>query len=177
MVRKPQQEFNILGMEKPKDRFGGSLLKGNPKTRRPLESKLPIHLILRARVGGMRKPQAFVDVDRIIRKVAEKHGVTIYKYANVGNHLHLLIKIRNIPSWARFIRELTGRIAQFMREFLGLTGESFWLVRPFTRIVRSWKTCFQIAKEYIQLNVLEAEGFINRRETKTLRDYRAIFDG
>jgi hypothetical protein len=55
-------------------------------------------------------------------------------------------------------------------------GESFWALRPFTRIVRGWRKAFQIAKAYVELNLLEAEGFISRSEIKTLRDFRAIFD-
>jgi hypothetical protein len=43
--RKKQLEFDL---EKPGASFGGSLLKGNPKRRRPLDGKLPIHLTLRS---------------------------------------------------------------------------------------------------------------------------------
>jgi hypothetical protein len=166
MRRRGQQEFEGFGFKRPKDAFGGSLLKGNPKTKRPLESKLPILLTLRANKSAMRLPKTIGKVDQMVYGIAKKHGVTIYEYANVGNHLHILIKISRVGRWAPFIRELTGRIAQV----IGLR----WMVRPHTRIVRGWRKAYKIAKEYVNLNILEAEGFIKRSETRTLRDLRVL---
>jgi len=171
--RKKQLEFNSLGFERPGDCFGGGLLKGNPKTKRPLDSKLPIHLTLRARKSVLRLPKVFAKVNVIIRETAARHGVKVYKFANVGNHIHLALKIPRLGSWAAFIRELTGRIALACRDVYGEKG--FWMFRPHTRIVRGWKKAFKIVKDYIYLNWCEAEGHISRKETKTLKDLRAIF--
>ncbi len=172
--RKSQQEFIGKGFTKPGDEFGGSLLKGNPKRKRPLESKLPIHLTLRATKSSLRTPKTQTLVAELVYGTAKKYGVTIYKFANVGNHLHILIKISRISRWSAFIRELTGRIAQVATAQLGLSG-GFWLYRPHTRIVRGWNRAYRTAKMYVHLNWLQAEGFISRRETKTLKDLRAIF--
>ncbi len=162
---------------KPKDCFGGSLLKNsNAKTKRPLESKLPIHLVLRSKSSVLRLPKTFAKVNDCVGVIARKHGVRIYKYSNVGNHLHLLIKIVRVGAWAAFIRELSGRIAQVAQGLGGQEkGRKFWTQRPFTRIVRGWREAFQIAKQYIALNELEANGFISRKETKSLKDLRMIF--
>lgn len=173
--RKPQQEFLGEGFEKFSDSFGGTLLKGNPKRARPLDSKFPIHLTLRSSKSVLRLPKAFGRVEEIIKVVAAKHGVKIYKMANVGNHLHFAIKIPHVRRWAAFIRELTGRLALALRDLLG--GEKLWLFRPHTRIVRGWKKAFRTLKLYIDLNIWEAEGFISRKDIKTLKDLRAIFDG
>ena len=170
--RKHQQEFQGHGFAKACDSFGGSLLKGNPKGRRPLHSKLPIHLTLRARKSVLRTPKNFGAVEQTIKQVAGKHGVRIYKHANVGNHLHLAIKIPPVRRWAAFIREITGRIALLCRLEGGL-----WMFRPHTRIIRGWRKAFSLIKEYIELNQAEADGHIDRRQTKTLRDYRLIFSG
>lgn len=166
-MRKKQLEFK--GFKRPKDAFGGSLLKGNPKTKRPLSSKLPIHVVLRANRGGMRAPVMFGKVNSKVYETAKKYGVRVYEFANVGNHLHMVARVTNIRLWAAFIRELASGIVQA----LGLTG--YWKHRPFTRIIRGWRRAFQDAKEYVHLNVLEAEGFISRKDTKTLKDLRAIF--
>ncbi len=174
--RRAQLEFAGKGFRKPGDEFGGSLLKGNPKCKRPLDSKFPVHLVLRATRGGMRLPKAFSVVNEIVTKTAQKHGFKVYRYANVGNHLHLLVKINHVRDWPAFIRELCGRIAQTMRELIKLPqGEAFWLFRPFTRIVRGWHKAFRSVCDYIHLNFLEAEGFISRKETKSLKDLRAIW--
>lgn len=164
------------------------MLKGNAKSKRPLASKLPIHLVLRANRSVLRLPKTFAMVDQLTRQTASKHGIKIYKVANVGNHLHLLIKLRRIEGWAAFIRELTGRLAQEVQGRLPLdswksrrddtsagTSGSFWRYRPFTRIVRGWQHAFHSAKEYLELNRLEAEGFISRKETKTLKELRLIW--
>jgi putative transposase len=168
-----QKQFEGEEFIRPKDSFGGALLKNShAKTQRPLDSKLPIHMTLKAKKSVMRLPKNFKLVNTTVARVCKKHGVTIYKYANVGNHLHLVIKIPGRRRWAAFIRELTGRVAQPIKD----NGESFWALRPFTRIVRGWRKAFQIAKAYVELNLLEAEGFISRREIKTLKDLRALFD-
>lgn len=188
-------QFSLAGRDfiRPNDSFGGSLLKGNPKTKRPLASKLPIHLVLRAQRSVLRLPKTFATVDQLTIQTARKHGVKIYKVANVGNHLHLLIKLRHIDGWAAFIRELTGRIAQEVQDRLTMNSTesspslvnsanadstaraAFWRYRPFTRIVRGWQIAFRSAKEYLELNRLEAEGFISRKETKTLKELRLIW--
>ncbi len=177
-MRRRQLEFQISGMERHEDWFGGSYLKNShAKRKRPLDSRFAIHTVLRAQKGGMRLPKTLQSVNRIVRSTCQKHGVRLYEYANVGNHLHLLIKIPHVRRWSAFIRELTGRIAQYMQTILTepKSSLSFWKQRPFTRIVRSWKKAYKIAKDYVVLNQLEAEGFISRSETKTLKDLREIW--
>ena len=67
-----QTSFEGKGFDKPGDCFGGSLLKGNnPKTKRPLESKLPIHLVLRAKNGTMRLPKTFKLVNDIVGEISK----------------------------------------------------------------------------------------------------------
>jgi hypothetical protein len=88
------------------------------------------------------------------------------------------IQIKKAILWPRFIRELTGRLAQFLQNLDGQqTAESFWDHRPFTRVVAGRKKPFQILKEYLYFNHLEAEGHINRQEMGALRDLRAFLSG
>jgi REP element-mobilizing transposase RayT len=176
--RTHQQEFQAEEFNKQKDSFGGALLKGNnAKIKRPLESKLPIHLVLRSNKGGMRHPKSIDVVHGTVRDVSKKHGVTVYHNANVGNHLHMVIKIPARTRWSAYIRELTGRIAQRVQGLKGTEAAAlkFWKDRPFTRIIRSWRKAFKAALEYVELNLLEAEGFISRKQVKTLKDLRAIW--
>lgn len=173
--RKRQQEFVGEGFAKPKDSFGGETIRGNARSARPLDSKLPIHLTLRASKSVLRTPKYFGVVERLIAGVARKHGVRVYKHANVGNHMHLVIKIPHVRRWAAFIRELTGRIGLALKSLMG--GQKLWAFLPHTRVVRGWKKAFGIVKEYIELNQWEAEGIISRKDIKTLKDLRAIFDG
>jgi REP element-mobilizing transposase RayT len=160
---------------KPKDVFGGSLLTSNPKGKRPLHSKLPILLTLRAERSCLRKPGAFHVVNQLVRATAKRHGIRIYKYANVGNHLHILIKIPHVHRWAAFIRELTGRIAQALLARIDLPKNlRFWKFRPHTRIVRGWQKAYTTAKEYIYLNQLEADGCIDRKQIPNLKALKRL---
>ncbi len=124
----------------------------------------------------MRLPKSFARVDQIVYRTAKKHGMKVYTYANVGNHLHLVMKVSRIQRWPAFIRELTGRIAKLVKTLgIAAKGENYWLYRPFTRIVNGWNKAFRAVKEYVVLNQLEAEGHIDRRETKSLRELREIW--
>lgn len=131
---------------------------------------------MRAEKSILRLPKAFAIVKQCIETTANKYGVRVYKEANVGNHLHLVIKLTRTSLWSPFIRELSGRIAQKLCEEFNLNFESgFWKFRPHTRIVRGWKRAFRIALDYVYLNQLEGEGKIDRKDIKTLAEYRARF--
>lgn len=175
MVKRAKQtEFQISGFSKPGDAFGGFSLKGNARSARPLDSKLPIHLTLRARKSVLRLPKTFLAVEKIVQQTAKKYGIKIFKQANVGNHMHILLQM-NTWLWPKFIRELTGRIAQALGH-LGLSdAEGFWRYKPHTRIIRGWKKAFRSVLDYIELNRLEAEGYISRAETKSLKELRLIW--
>lgn len=173
-----QLGFEAAGFAKPGDCFGGSLLKNShAKTKRPLDSKWPIHLVLRSELNVLRSIRSFGPVNAAVARIARKYGVRIYSYANVGNHLHILLRVKSLRLWAAFIRELCGRVAQVAQGLKGpqKSRRKFWKQRPFTRIVRGWNKAFKIAREYVGLNRLEAEGFISRKETKTLKDLRLVF--
>ncbi|MBX3023045.1 MAG: transposase [Bdellovibrionales bacterium] len=135
-----------------------------------------MHLVLRADVTGnlsMRHPSSFLKVNKAVRDLALKYGVTIYEYANVGNHLHILIKIGHRRLWARFIRELTGRIAQQVQGLRGRAkGKRFWLYKPYTRVIQGWGRAYKAAKEYVVFNQWEAEGNISRKDFRSLRELR-----
>jgi REP element-mobilizing transposase RayT len=177
MARRLQQEFQGEGFAKPEDQFGGSLLKNShAKSKRPLSSKFPLHVVLRTHRSQFRLPKNYLRVNETIRKMCRKHGVRLYSYANVGNHLHLLVKLPHVRNWAGFARELAGRLAHLVQ---GLDSQErgglFWKQRPFTRIVRGWKKAYRTVKEYIYLNELEAEGHIDRNETHSLKELRLFF--
>jgi REP element-mobilizing transposase RayT len=157
--------------------FGGSLLKkGNAKTARPLSTKQAMHVVLRSSQAtgewSLRSLKNQKMVERTLRNLARRYGIKIYEFANVGNHLHLLIKLRKRYTFTPFIRALSGIIA------LKVTGTSkleklenkFWDYRPWTRIVE-WKKAYTVARDYVIQNHLEAIGFILHKP----RDYDRYF--
>src|SRR5262245_61664871 len=73
---------------------GGSIGAGRRKVARPLDPKRPLHLVMKSsRARGtwsMLHPQSARGVERLVRRVARKRKIRLYRFANVGNHLHLL---------------------------------------------------------------------------------------
>jgi len=97
-------------------------------------------------------------------QLAKHWGVRIYRFANVGNHIHLLIKVPSRAIWRRFIRELSGGIAVIVtgaRKGSSLTknesGRGFWDGLVFTRIVKFGRDFFGV-KTYLAKNLFEAAG-------------------
>ena len=101
----------------------------------------------------------------------------ILSLANVGNHLHLHLKLSHRATYAPFIRAVTGAIA------IAVSGRSrwravvtagkavkrklhFWDYRPFTRVVVGFRA-FLSLKDYILINQLEGQGYF-RHEARML---------
>ncbi|MEO5668053.1 MAG: transposase [Bdellovibrionota bacterium] len=152
--------------------FGGSLLKSShAKSSRPLSSKHALHIVLRSEwAQGARTMLKHEQVIRnTLLKLGRKHGVKVYRVANAGNHLHLLVRFTKRRGLQNFLRGASGLIA---RKMLGAERgrahkDSFWSQRPFTRIV-SWGKDFDSVLAYVKLNTLEALGFLSRKFTRAL---------
>ena len=90
--------------------------------------------------------------------------------ANVGNHLHLHIKLSHRYSYTPFIRAVTAAIAMAVtgasrwRPLAELCDGRFWDFRPFTRVVTGFKDHLGL-KKYIELNQLEGAG-LNREQAR-----------
>ncbi len=96
--------------------------------------------------------------------LAKRWGVRLYRYANVGNHIHLLIRVPSRIIWKRFLRELAGGIAIIVtgaKKGASLnkneTGRSFWDHLTFTRIVHFGRD-FKGMGRYLIKNLFEAAG-------------------
>ncbi len=95
--------------------------------------------------------------------------------ANVGNHIHIHLKLSSRFTYNGFIRAITGGIAVAILGKRGGgvgTGESrdearrFWDRRPFTRVVVSLRAILNL-RDYIRMNELEGLGF-SRTETRQM---------
>lgn len=112
----------------------------------------------------MLHPDHCDHIHAFTHKTAKRWGVRIYRYANVGNHIHLLIRVRSRAAWQRFVRELSGGIAMIVtgaRKGAGLAkneqGRSFWDHLAFTRIVTFGREFAGVAR-YLIKNLFEAAG-------------------
>ena len=142
--------------------FGGSLLKSNPKTKRPISTTQAIHLVLKSQhaVGkhSMLHSYNTKKIEFVILAQAKCWGIKIYHYVNVGNHLHLVIKLNNRRSFNLFIRAITGLIARHvLNAERGSAKEvQFWAARPFTRII-SWGRDYLNINKYMKKNKGQAK--------------------
>jgi REP element-mobilizing transposase RayT len=153
---------------------GGSLRPGKRKTARAIDPKQLIHTVLRSTQArgqwSLLHSKNRAHVDEAARRIARKHGIRLHHYANVGNHLHLLVKTPTRTAFKSFLRELTGVIAIIVTgakkgNALQKRGEGmrgFWDFLPYTRIV-SWGRDLANLKLYFVKNLFEAAGLLTRK--------------
>jgi hypothetical protein len=147
--------------------FGGMLLKGNAKQKRPLSSKHAVHMVLKSELAvGARsflRPKNVKHIERIIRTQAQVFGVRLYHFVNVGNHLHLVLRLPPLAysssrtAFFSFVRAVTGLIARHVVQAERSRPKSvrFWTARPFTRLL-SWGRDFTSVSRYMEKNRSEA---------------------
>lgn len=154
---------------------GGEHTKNKRKTRRPFDPKQALHVVLRSSQArgkfSMLSPRHCNHIRNLMDRLKMRWGVSVYRYANVGNHIHLLIRAKSRSDWQGFIRELSGGIAMMVTgakkgnglersKTAGLPESAkrgFWDHLVFTRIVGFGKD-FKGVAEYVLTNLWEAAG-------------------
>ncbi len=147
---------------------GGEHTKNKRKIRRPIDPKQALHVVLRSSQArgssSMLHPKHCDHIHDFTEALAKRWGVRLYRYANVGNHIHLLIKVPSRLIWRRFLRELAGGIAIIVtgaKKGASLnkneTGRGFWDHLAFTRIVHFGRD-FRGMGRYLIKNLFEAAG-------------------
>jgi len=109
---------------------------------------------------SFRRQENAKKIEEILGRFAPKYGINILSLANVGNHLHMQMKLSNRHTYKKFIRAITAAIA------MAITGMSrwnkldikFWDYRPYTRVVQSFRGFLNL-KAYIRINQLEGFGY------------------
>jgi hypothetical protein len=179
-VAKKQLSFLGPGLKPVASQFGGALLKGNPKEKRPLTLKTPLHLVLKSQKAfgpsSMLAKAHAKKIDQLVRKQASACGVKIYHFVNVGNHLHLVVRLQDRRLYRVFIRAVSGLIArQVLGTERGPQAEApelsadlevisetktkktqFWVARPFTRLV-TWGPDYKGLSRYMKKNQAQAD--------------------
>jgi REP element-mobilizing transposase RayT len=161
--KKNKYQFAFFA-ESPSAHGGELQKKRKGRKRRPLCTRYTIHLVVRSTKAkaewSFLKPKNRAHIKRILNKFAKKWGVILVNGANVGNHLHLQIRLVSMRTYTPFIRAVTSAIA------MAITGTSrwtpkyitrFWDYRPFTKIVNTLKYKENL-KCYMKINRLEGCG-------------------
>jgi hypothetical protein len=170
--------------KKTENQFGGSLILGKRKTARVLDTRKPIHFVLKSQ-----KSVQLHSNRRLLRQLlfcfAKKFGVKVYSESVQKDHWvqrapsalvyerssfrdpwHFCIQITNRALYRSFIRALTGTIALKL-------GKGLWIQRPFSRIV-TWGRDFLNVLDYILLNECEVSGIVPYAIRKSRRQKSGV---
>ena len=132
--------------------FGGSLaVKGKRKTARVLDSRKPLHFVLKSKKYTNLYSHRIL-LRKLLHFYAKRFGVKVYKESVQKDHFHFCIKITNRALYRGFIRALTGVISQKL-------GKGIWALIPYSRVV-SWGREFFAVLDYVLLNDCEVSGIV-----------------
>lgn len=130
--------------------YGGELSRGKRKSQRPLCTNSPIHLVLKSNKAFGRRSLLHPKNRRMLLKYTRRFifrfHVRLYSFANVGNHIHIVIRVPDRQAYISFISALTGTISKMIFKAAGM-----WDLLPFTRVA-TWGRGFQIVKKYVERN-------------------------
>ena len=158
------------------DHFGGCAEEERTTRRsrqfRPVSTQKTMHLMLKSKNATGDWSMLTVKNKRIVShclaQYARKYGVKVTSFVNVGNHLHLQIKVPHRQCYIRFIRVFTSTVAVKITRssrWNRRTLQKFWTQRPFTRFVSGMKD-FLGLQDYFEINRRESLGW-SRRAAET----------
>src|SRR5262249_30327063 len=125
-----------------------------------VSTRCAMHLTLHSKraVGAWGLLRHRRAVREVLRACAQQNGVKVYDFANVGSHLHLLVRARRRDGFQRFLRSFAGIVARKVtgaRRGRPLRGGPFWSGLAWSRIV-SWGRDYWGVRHYIFRNRIEA---------------------
>jgi len=146
------------------------------RKRRPRGTDRSMHVVIKSDLAkghlNLRRHQE--KIRRLIFKIGFKRNVRIYRMVNVGNHIHLSLRLKNVSSWKGFISGITGGIASIVGFKKSQAHPTFWNSRPFTRAV-NWGSDYRQLKNYFAYNFLQTTGLIPLHKPKNWRRVVELF--
>src|SRR6266850_12225 len=138
---------------------GGAVRRGLRKLERPVSTRRPMHVVLsseRARgAWSLRRHER--TVRDALRKMAHRFGVRVYDFANVGSHLHLLVRARRRDAFQAFLRAFAGMVARRVTGARrGRPIGRFFSSTAWSRVV-AWGRDYLGVRHYVFRNAIEAE--------------------
>ncbi|HEY3594760.1 MAG TPA: transposase [Polyangiaceae bacterium] len=148
-----------IAKELARTEHGGDSRRGLRKLERPVSTRRPIHVTLhstRAR-GSWSLLRHRREVREALLRCARRSDIKVYAFANVGSHLHLLVRARQRPQFQAFLRSFSGIVARVVtgaRRGRPLSGGAFWNGLAWSRVI-TWGREYKAVRHYIYRNRIE----------------------
>ena len=152
---------------------GGEIRLGRRKLARPISSRRPLHLVMRSSRAQGRWSMRTKTNDQVVRtglrRYARRYGIKVYEFANVGNHLHLLVRTKCRLGLQNFLRVFAGVTARRVTGARpGHRIGKFWEYLAYSRVM-TWGRDFLGVRAYVAANEAECEGSIPPRVHAAVR--------
>jgi REP element-mobilizing transposase RayT len=159
-----------LGAELARTEHGGALRRGRRKLERPVSTRRPMHVVLASKraQGDWSLRKHARSVRSTLRALAQRFGIRVYRFANVGTHLHLLVRARRREAFQAFLRSFAGIVARRVTGARrGRPSGRFFSALAWSRVV-SWGRDYFGVRHYVFRNAIEGnEGTAVRRALET----------
>jgi REP element-mobilizing transposase RayT len=155
-----------LRAELARTEHGGAVRPHRRKLERPVSTRRPMHVVLSSRrargewnLRGHERP-----IRKALRDMARRFGVRVYEFANVGSHLHMLVRARRREAFQNFLRSFAGIVARRVTGARrGRPAGAFFSGLAWSRVVSWGRDCLGV-RHYIFRNEIEASsGSVVRR--------------
>jgi REP element-mobilizing transposase RayT len=158
----PKRSQQLTLFKAPSLEHGGDRRRGRRKVARPFSPRLSTHLVLRSSKArgawSLLHRSNRAPLERLIYTRAAAADVKVYRLANVGNHLHLLVKAPTREAFQSFLRTLAGLSARLITGARkGLAQGKFWDAPAYSRVVPG--AAFRAVSAYFEKNEFDAIGF------------------
>ena len=145
-----------------------------------MDPKSTLHLVLKSsRARGqwsLLAKRNKLKVEDTLKKLARQNGIKIYRFINVGNHLHILIQAQRRENFQRFLRLFTGRVAMMITGAKkGNKQGKFWDGLAFTRVVK-WGHDFKSMTRYFLKNEIESLGYQTQVAKQLIHQGQVVFE-
>src|SRR5260221_2591447 len=149
---------------------GGEVRQGRRKLERPVSVRRPMHVVLTSQraVGpwSLRKHERAVR--EALRAMARRFGIRVYDFANVGTHLHLVVRARRREAFQSFLRSFAGIVARRVTGARrGRPSGRFFSGLAWSRVV-GWGRDYLGVRHYVFRN--EIEGTLGARVRRAFED-------
>jgi REP element-mobilizing transposase RayT len=146
-------------IELARTQHGGDFRRGERKLERPVSTRRPMHVVLTSRRA--RGPWSLRKHDRavrdVLRRMARRFDVRVYDFANVGSHLHLVLRARRREGFQGFLRSFTGIVARRITGAeRGRQRGRFFDGLAWSRVV-SWGRDYWGLRHYVFRNQIEGD--------------------